>query len=311
MARLDRGFASLARSAGPGLFAFAVMDIQRGRVWASDPAARFPLAGLTNLPVAAAALAAVDAGRLSLGERLAIGLEDLSAPPSRINPRVAAGGRPFEAPCADLIALAIRDQDATACDALLSRIGGPAAVTQWLRAKGVTQMSVDRSDRERTCETFGLGAFRPAWSDPSGFRDALDAVPPDARQRAMEAALGDARDTASLAGAVDLLSRLATGDLLAPLSTTFLLRGMGPSPVRPRGLSADLPAGARVSSLRATCPTVLGITPADNEWAILDLTDGRRLAVAAFLGGSTATGQARDDLLAQAGALAARAVSAG
>ncbi len=51
----------------------------------------------------------------------------------------------------------------------------------------------------------------------------------------------------------------------------------------------------------------LGITPATNEAALITFKNGARLAVVAFLAGSTATAAERRRLIADAGRLVYRA----
>jgi hypothetical protein len=167
------------------------------------------------------------------------------------------------------------------------------------------QMRIDRPDRERVCETFGLGPFQPSWRDPPGFQTALDAVTPETRQAAMDASLDDARDTTTVGAVLDFLSALTRGALLSPRSSNFLLRSMASYPPRPPGLAEGLPPGAQSVGQGVATATVLGITVAANEIAVARLADGRRLALAGLLVGSTTTAAARHALLVQAGALAA------
>src|SRR5438874_2123384 len=89
--RLASGFAELVQHARPGVFDLGVMMLDTGALWYGDGAWRFPMQGVANAAVAAAALAEVDARRLKLNDRIRISAMDLSPPPSRVNRSFATG----------------------------------------------------------------------------------------------------------------------------------------------------------------------------------------------------------------------------
>jgi beta-lactamase class A len=308
-AELSQGARALNARARPGLLDIGVMDVDHSRVWYADDMGHYPLVGLSKLLTAACALALVDSGRLRLNERLPFAIDDLSPPPSRINAlfRGRADHQTINFPVADLIGLAMQHDDNTAGDAVLRRVGGPGAVTAWLRDKDLDGVRVDRYDRDRIPEMFGLGEFRPEWRDERGFAEALEAIPPAERQSAMDRYLGDPRDTATAPGMVGVLDKLAIGELLSAESTRFLLSLMSARPDAGQGVAAGLPAGSTFASAAASSHTSLGFTPAENEAGLVTLPGGRRLAIVVFLAGSTATAAARARLLADAGRLAATA----
>jgi len=85
-----------------------------------------------KLPLGAAALSEVDAGRLNLAETVDLEGEDLSPPLSPIAD--AWPGRTIYT-LGELFDAALRDSDNTAADVLMRRIGGPGAVSAWLQAR--------------------------------------------------------------------------------------------------------------------------------------------------------------------------------
>ena len=257
-------------------------------------------------PLAAAALAEVDAGRLSLSQPITIGPNDLSAPFSLINQRFNGS---FTAPLIDLIALAVQRSDNTAADVVLSKIGGPGALTAWLRLKNINDVRVDRYEREIQCEIVGMPSFRPEWKDEASFDAARDTIPPEERERATQAYLADPRDTFTAPGALNFLNLLAMEQLMSPASTRLLLRMMTASPTGPHRLRAALPAGGRLAHKTGTSGTDLGLTAATNDIGIVTLSDGRRAAVVALLAGSTGTEAEREALLADSGRLAISALA--
>ena len=305
--KLAAGFAPLAARARPGAFGFGVSLMDGGTAWVSDAGARFPLQSVFKALLAAATLAAVDAGQFKLAEPVTLTEQDLAPGASAIVD--AWTGRPITLPLVDLVALAVQKSDNVAADAVMKRIGGPAAVTAWLRGKGIADISVDRYETELQPEALGMGPFQPAWIDKKAWNAALDAVPAEARETATVRYLSDPRDTATLPAALQFLTRLADGDLVSAASTRLLLRLMTDTPTGLHRLRAGLPADANLAHKTGTSYTVLGITAATNDIGIATLANGRRFAMAAFLAGSTGAETDRDGLIADAARLAESCVS--
>ncbi|HEY2051918.1 MAG TPA: serine hydrolase [Caulobacteraceae bacterium] len=305
--RLARGGRALNARARPGVMDIGVMDIDHRRAWYADDLGHYPLNGLSKLLIAACALSQVDNRKLRLNERLRIDRRDLSPPPSRMNRLFARDDRPLEMPLADLIGLSIQEDDNTAADVVLERLGGPAAATAWLQAKGLEGVRLDSYNRQRIPDMFGLEEFRPEWSEERDFAQALERIPPAMREAAMDRYLADSRDTATVQGIVGLLDKLAIGQLLSADSTRFLLALMTNRTDASRGLAAGLPPGSTLAFAGSSSHTSLGITPVDNQAGIATLPGGRRLAMVVFLVGSTATSVGRARLMADAGRLLASA----
>jgi beta-lactamase class A len=304
VAILNRGYPALAARAAPGRFNLGVLSLAGDHVWEADSESRYPLADLFMLPVAAAALAEVDAGRLKLGEPVPIRDVDLSPPPSLIGANFHG---PTTMPAIDLIALAIQRGDNTAADVIMSHIGGPGVVAAWLQAQAIVGLRVDRYTREAVTSMLGMPAFRPAWRTQAAFDDARALVPPAAREAAVQAFLRDPQDTTTVPAALSVLNRLSDGRLLSPASTRLLIGLMTRSVAPAGGLAAALPEGASLARKTASSATDLGVTPATNEVGLVTFKDGKRLAIAVFLAGSTATAAERGRLIADAGRLVFRA----
>lgn len=301
---LSRGFPALAARAAPARFNLGVLSLTGDHVWQVDGEGLYPLADLFMLPVAAAALAEVDAGRLKLGEPITIRDVDLSPQPSLVG---AAFAGETIMPAVDLIALAVQHGDNTAADVIMSRIGGPGAVAGWLQAKDIVGMRVDGYAREVATRMVGLPSFRAAWRTDSAFAAARAAVPPAAREAAVQAFLHDPRDTTTTPAALSFLNRLSDGQLLSPASTRLLIGLMTRSAGPPGGLASSLPAGVSLARKTAGSGGDLGLTAATNEIGLVTFKDGKRLAIAVFLAGSTATAAERQRLIADAGRLVFRA----
>jgi beta-lactamase class A len=305
--RLDAGFPALAERARPGVFALGVMNLATTATWYWNTERGFPLAGAVALPVAVAAMAQVDAGKMRLDERVAYTELDLSPPPSLISHDwpTPPEGHAALIPVSSLMTLGLREGDRTAIDLLTHRIGGPGQVSAFLQQKGVTGLRVDRYQREVGVEIFGMPPFRPDWKDPAAFDVARDQVPVPQRQGAMDRFIVDPRDTATVPAALGFLAMLAGGELVSPGALALI----GWMEDAPRGrFAAGLPSGVRIARAMGETAEDLGFVAATSELAIATFPDNRRFALAAFLVGSTATEAARDTLFADAARLAAAAI---
>jgi beta-lactamase class A len=302
LARLDREFPAVVARARPAFFNAGVLIPSTGQNWVWDPTARMPLQSVSKAPLAAAALAQVDAGHLKLNERIRLTADDLSPPSGPIDAVWPSPPRDhvMDLPAVDLIALAIQQSDNTAADTIMKRIGGPRAVTDWLHSKGVDGMSIDRYERELQVAVAGIPPFQPEWKDRDVWMAARDAVPAETREAATNAYLADPRDTSTVSATLEFLRQLSIGALLSQASTRLLLRLMTQGDTGPHRLRAGLPPGAGLAHKTGTSATDLGLTPTVNDVGIVTLADGRTLVMAAFLAGSSATEAERDRLIADA-----------
>jgi beta-lactamase class A len=303
--RLDKTAAELTARAAPARLGAAVMNLESGELWAINGVDRFPMQSVFKAPLAAAVLAEVDAGRLDLEETITLMDEDISPPFSRVADAYP-GRRDYTV--AELLTLAAGASDNTAADVLMRRIGGPGAVTAWLRAQDIREMRVDRYERQLQPEIAGLDSFRLDWKGEAAYRAALQEVPAAERQAATEAYLADPRDTTTPREALLFLAKLARGELLSQASTARLLKIMGETPTGAGRLAAGLPPGARLAHKTGTARTDLGMNPATNDIGLITLEDGRQYAIAVFLSGSTLPEAEREAIFADLARSVARAI---
>lgn len=305
MKRLDSGVAELAARAAPGVLGFGLMNLESGQFWVRLGDRTFPMQSVFKLPLGAAVLSEVDAGRLSLAETLTLTGKQLSPPWS---PIADAWPARTAYTAEELFTAAVGDSDNTAADLLMERIGGPGAVTAWLESKKVDEVRVDRYEREEQPDVHGMVSFRAAWKGEAAFSAASATVAPARRRAAMLAYMADPRDSATPRGMLGFLRRLDTGELLSAASTARLLTLMRGSPRGAERLKAGLPKGASFAHKSGTSGTDQGLNAAYNDVGIFTLADRRSYAVAAFLTGSTAPEKDRAGLFADLGRLAVRSV---
>ncbi len=207
-------FAALERRTG-GRLGVAAIDLRTGRRFAHRAGERFPLASTWKLPLVMAVLARVDAGHASLGQPVRIAAAQLEPPYSPIAARFPHGGTlPLDTICA----LTISRSDNTGADVLARLVGGPAAVTAYLRSLGVRGVRADRFERQL-----------PNSASPA-----------------------DPRDTGTPAAMAELVARLVRRSPLSPASTARLLGWMRATTTGDARLRAGAAPGWHVADKTGT-----------------------------------------------------------
>ncbi len=285
--RLD----TIARRAAPATFGIFVEDLADGATWGVHAQQQFPMMSMFKAPVAAAVLARVDAGALSLEQGVTLHRADVE--PGSAVPSIGDHfrGETMSFTVRQLLTAAVGESDNTAVDALIKLLGGPAAVTTYLRGKGIAGMHVDEDERSvgREFDNLGGGTVPPAAETAAQrarrLRGGYDEFMADPRNRSTPAAAGI------------FLEKLWTRQLLSPASTQFLLQQMYAQTFT-RRLRGGLPANVRFADKTGTSSTVQGNTAAYNDIGLLTWPSGHTVVVAAYLYGSPASEEDRDHLFA-------------
>jgi beta-lactamase class A len=182
-----------------GVFA---LDTGSGRTLARRADERFAMCSTFKWVLAAAVLARVDRGEMSLEQRIPYGKVDLLEHAPVTGEHVAEGALPVET----LARAVLTVSDNTAANLLLAQVGGPAGLTAFVRQAGDAVTRLDRTE------------------------GALNANEP-----------GDPRDTTSPRAMVGLMKAVLCGDVLKPASRERLLDGMKACETGKRRLRAGLP----------------------------------------------------------------------
>lgn len=284
---LSARLAALAERARPGTLGIAVLDLDSGATWRVGADRAYPMMSVFKAPLGAAVLERVDRGEFSLERTIALTPADLRAGPGPIRAELQGGRTEFSV--RRLLAAAAGESDNTAADALVRLLGGPAAVTSFLRAHGIDGLRVDRDERTLAHDIDGLaaGAEAPPADEPPAAKLAR-------RRRGFAAYLVDPRDTSTPDAAVAFLRKLWRGELLSRESTALLLATMTNSPTVPHRLKGGVPPGVRLAHKSGTSITFEGVTAAHNDIGVLSWPDGHAVIVAAFLTASPAPERDRD-----------------
>lgn len=254
-----------------GVLGAAALDLKTGRLAGWRAKDRFPLIEMAQLPVALHALAQMELGEMPFRKMVSVEPAQLSPGYSPLRDAYPRGG---VFTIGRLLELAVRDNDASASDALLALGGGPEAVQKRMARWFGEGIRVDRSLMALDV------AFRLA----------------ESRERF----LMDARDTAAPEAVAMLMSMIEGGQLLHPASHERLREWMRATPhgverIRPALGGALLYHKSGTTAFwdgRSLCMSVAGVA---------ELPGGRgKLALAVFLKGSERDLTQRERALAEA-----------
>ena len=299
----------LAARAEPGTLAVAIEPIgePEAPVRGVNIQEPMPMQSVFKLPLAIFVLHKAQQGELALNETVTLTRDQLSIAHSPIADN-------FEArqtyTIEELVRAAVAESDNTAADMLMERVGGPAALTAFFVAHRVPGFRVDRYESELQPQAVGLPAFTGQWIGLDAFREAQAEVPIEAQKAALNMYFADMRDRMTPEAAVMILSKLAEGKLLSPAATAKMMEILASTTTGANRLKAGAPAGATVYHKTGTGPDVAGVNSATNDIGIIELEDGRRIAVAAFLAGAELPAEERDRIIAEVGRIASSSLDA-
>jgi beta-lactamase class A len=233
----------------------------------------FPMGSTFKVAVACKILADVDAGRLSLDRMVPVDygrmVESEGLAATFHHPGVAVS-------VDNLLELMLTVSDNTAADVLTELAGGPAAVTQWVRAQGIEGLRVDRDTAGLLRDFFHIG--------PGPFPQALEAaVKADPKLEERSDKLNpafdrDPRDTATPQSMANLLDRAFAGKLLSPASTKVLTEIMQRNTTGKARIRGRLPDGVTVAEKTGTIGASL------NDVGMITLPGGAgKVIVAVFI----------------------------
>jgi len=264
----------------------------------------FPQQSVSKLWVAMAVLDAVDNGRMTLDQQIAIRPADLTLFNQPLQWEVLEKGG-IERPVKLLMTNAMSLSDNTANDRLLWTVGGPDHIRAFLNSRDVEGIRFGPGERLLQSAAAGL-----TWSqDLAGgrnFEEARARLPKDLREAALARYVNDPLDGATPAGTAQALARLAKGELLSESSTRLLLDIMGKSRSGPMRLKAGLPAGWRAFHKTGTGQELGALATGYNDVGVVEAPDGSYYGVAVFIGQTRQPIRARMEMMQAVSAALAR-----
>lgn len=283
-APLQRRIEEIARSFD-GKVGIAV--VKAGCKWEVGARAHelFPQQSVSKLWVSLAVLDAVERGQLDLQRDVLIQPADLTLFNQPLRGEVLEKGRAVRS-VHSLMSAALSQSDNTANDRLLWTVGGPNVVRKVLRDKGISEIRFGPGERLLQSQVAGL-----TWSQDMAlgrnFEQARARLPKDVRQAALDRYVADPLDGASPAAIARAMARLASGQLLAPDTTTVMVDILSRTRSGPMRLKAGVPAGWKVYHKTGTGQELGKVTTGYNDVGILQSPDGAFYGVAVMIARTT------------------------
>src|SRR5216684_6726950 len=228
-----------------------------------NPNKRPPMQSVFKLPLALTVLHQVEQNTFSPDQPVRFLSQDRILPQvySPLQDQYPDAG--VDVPLRELLRLSVSLSDNVAADILLRLVGGPKAVNTYIAALPVSGFHLQDSEAGLHHD---VSAQYRNWFEP--------------------------------AGAVQLLRRISDNSPLTSEHTDLLLGWMTPV-VRTKRLEGDLPAGIRVAHKSGTSDVDGGVAHATNDIGLIQLPDGRRIAIAVFVTDSTADEATREWVIAR------------
>ena len=259
---LQEKIAAIGEEAKGKLGVFALL-MEDERAVSFNGNEHFALQSVVKLPVSMLVMQQVAEGKFTLDQKIKFTKDDLVNPNQRspLRDRNPKGG---EVTLNELIRLALVESDGTACDVLTRIAGGPAAVQAYIASTGISDMQMKRTHKE-----FGLDwqMQYENWTTPEA--------------------------------AVELLDGLYHGEGGTKDKAELLLKYMYESIPGQNRLKAQLPPGTPVAHKTGTGGTKDGVTSATNDIGIITLPNGKHIAIAVFVGNSSADEKGRELVIAK------------
>ena len=223
----------------------------------------FPMQSVYKLPIAMAVLKLVTDGKVRIDQEISITPDDFvrqgfHSPIRNANPQGTVMN------VYGIMRYSISESDGTASDVLLDLAGGPAAVMEYLKGIGVSDLIV--ADSEKSISKDWETQYRN-WSTPQASVKLLNAL--QNRQAGLNEQM-----------------------------TTLLLKFMTETETGDRRLKRGLPEAASVAHKTGTGGTEKGITGATNDIGIITLPDGRHIFLAVYVSDSPESGAVREKVIA-------------
>ena len=233
--QLERSIAQVAEGSRGRIGVYAI-DLSTGREVGILADQRFPMASTSKVAIAATYLAGVDEGKWGLTSEWRL-------------PRPGGAYMPAYRHIALMISKSCND----CTDALLSAVGGPAAVNEWMRKAGISDFTLSRDIATLIRED--------GRSDPASSIDVRDSATP----RAMG----------------QLLAGIYQGKWLSESSRKVIIDAMTETTTGKRRMRSALPMSARLANKTGT------LSRTASDIGIFRTADGRPIAVAIYVTGQS------------------------
>ncbi|WP_443030179.1 serine hydrolase [Sphingomonas sp. ZT3P38] len=278
---LNATIAALGRNFS-GKVGIAVRSVDQGWAVTSNGEVRLPQQSVSKLWVAMTVLDYRDSGRLTLDDPITLTREDFTLFHQPIAALVKDGAG-YQTTVGELLRRALTMSDNTCNDRLLRYVGGPAAVRDFIRRKGLGDIRFGPGEKLLQSGTAGL-EWRPEFAYGNAFAVARARLPLATRVAAFERYVADPPDGAAPAAIAGALAKLKLGQVLSQRSTDYLIGTMEMSKTGRQRMHGAVPVGWSFGHKTGTGQDLGGRTAGYNDVGLLIAPDGRSYALAVMIG---------------------------
>ncbi|ASU35592.1 class A beta-lactamase, subclass A2 [Mucilaginibacter xinganensis] len=246
-----------------GIVGVSILNLESRDTLSVNGDARLVLHSVMKFPIALTMLHWVDSGKLTLDKMIHIKKKDLPKNYSPLRDKYPNGN--VDVSVSDLLSYMVSLSDNDACDILLKLIDGPKTVQDYMLRLGIRGIAV-RATEADMASSWELQYTN--WCKPK------------------EATL--------------LLDKFYKGEILAKNTTAFLYKILTETSTGPHRIKGLLPAATVVAHKTGTSPTnAEGLSPATNDVGIIELPNGKHLAISVFVCNSTDNEATREAVIAK------------
>lgn len=242
----------------------ALLNLEAGDTFFYNETMKFPMQSVYKFPLAMAVLSQVDAGKLSLDQKLHLTKRDLL--PNTWSPlREKYPNADVDVTLLEVLKATVSESDNNGCDILFRLLGGTKKVDKYVHSIGVKEIAIAATEEEMHKE---WGAQFTNWCTPVAMQQ--------------------------------LLSTFHKEDKLLPASKQLLWDMMVDTPTGAKRIKALLPPGTVVAHKTGTSGTNKeGVTAAINDAGIIILPNKHHLAITVFVANSKATPEQMEETIAK------------
>jgi beta-lactamase class A len=209
----------------PGEIGVAALHIEKNQIIEFNGKKFFPMASTYKIPIAIYCLSLIDSNKLKLDQLIKFTHYDLRRFTFITDKEIKKKKELFS--LRDLISRMLENSDNAASDKVLSVIGGPQAVTDWLHKQGFKNINIDRSTLNMCADFSGVSNFGgEANFSVRLYNKRLYSVPKKKKIIALKKFYDDKRDTVTPCEIVTILGLMFQKKLISNKSTKFLLERM-------------------------------------------------------------------------------------
>lgn len=260
---LQNQIAEIAKDA-KGTVGVSVLNIENNQAISFHGDLHLPMQSVMKFPIAITMLHQIDEGKFKLEQLIHVSEEDLSKfYNSQVRDEYPKSDGNF--PISKLLSYMVSLSDNAACDILLKTIGGPKQVEDYIHLLGVKNLAVKASEFQMSQ---GWQVQFTNWCEPLAM--------------------------------TKLLKIAYKPDFLSKESHTFLWKILEETSTGPKKIKSLLPSGTVVAHKTGGSGTnEQGITAATNDVGIINLPNGKHLAIAVFITNSPTDLAMRESIIAR------------